>query len=369
MGLTPGSTRSAGAALLAAGLASIVIGVSAGPATAAGTYTAVDLGGLGGPFGLVAHAVNEHGWVAGESTVPATAPIDQPAGSPGGWTSHAVLWRDGQRIDLGTLGGRWSRAYAINDAGVVVGESERADGSVHAFRCQPGGIPEDLGTLGGRNSAAYGINGKGKIVGSSDTAVATSHAARWTGGDIADLGTLGGPTSVARAINDAGAVVGESRLASGQVRGFVLRNGSMVDLGSLAGPTGASSAYAINRRGVIAGWSTAPGAGASWQHHPATWSAGRWRDLGVQAGGHGEATGISDHGLVVGTELARPGIGIYVAVVWTRNGMVELPEVGTRGEQAHAYAINNAGRVVGQQRDCDSATCGEHALQWQPARG
>lgn len=362
---------SAPTALTGAGLALALVAIpatSAAAAGAGGNYTVTDLGTLGGPYGQAARAVNDRGWVVGESTVPSADPAAGTSVGPRTWTGRAVLWRDGQRIDLGTLGGRWSRAYAVNDAGVVVGESERPDGSVHAFRWRQETM-EDLGTLDGRNSTAYDVNGKGEIVGSADTAGAGTHAVRWTGSQAVDLGTLGGSISVARAINDAGVVVGESRLASGTLRGFVVRNGAMRDLGSLAGPDGESSASAISRRGVIAGWTSTPDAAASWQHHPATWSAGRWRDLGVLAGGHGEATGISDNGLVVGTELARPDIGVYLAVVWTRNGLVELPKIGTGAEQSHAYAINNAGRIVGQQRDCESAVCAEHATRWQPARG
>ena len=36
-------------------------------------------------------------------------------------------------IDLGTLGGNNSWAWAINDAGVIVGKAELVDGSTHGF--------------------------------------------------------------------------------------------------------------------------------------------------------------------------------------------------------------------------------------------
>ena len=71
-------------------------------------------------------------------------------GATGVW--HAFLWADGVMTDLGTLGGLRSAAYAINDAGQVVGHANTADGADHAFLWQDGRMT-DLGTLGGRTSA------------------------------------------------------------------------------------------------------------------------------------------------------------------------------------------------------------------------
>ena len=82
--------------------------------------------------------------------------------------------------DLGTLGGKMSRATAINAAGQVVGEAATSSGATHAF-LYAGGKTRDLGTLGGGNSCAYGINATGQVVGSSGpdgaTVVPSSSAA------------------------------------------------------------------------------------------------------------------------------------------------------------------------------------------------
>ena len=42
-------------------------------------------------------------------------------------------WLPSTVVDLGTLGGTDSYAYAVNDLGQVAGASGTADGNVHAF--------------------------------------------------------------------------------------------------------------------------------------------------------------------------------------------------------------------------------------------
>jgi probable HAF family extracellular repeat protein len=47
---------------------------------------------------------------------------------------RGFIWRSGVSTDLGTLGGRQTRASDINDIGQVVGTSENAGGRMRAFR-------------------------------------------------------------------------------------------------------------------------------------------------------------------------------------------------------------------------------------------
>ena len=150
-------------------------------------------------LGLSAEAINEPGQVAG------TAP-----------NGHAALWDHSVITDLGTLGGSFSRPFALNDAGRVVGWSATATGEYHAFSWADG-VMTDIGTLGGTLSQAVAVNAAGQVVGTSRTATAgQQHAFLWQNGVLSDLGTLGGQISGARAINDAGLVVGSSTTASGQ---------------------------------------------------------------------------------------------------------------------------------------------------------
>ena len=81
--------------------------------------------------------------------------------------------------DLGTLGGEWSMAFAVNDRGQVVGKSMTKSGDIHAFLWQSGKMT-DLGTLGGEESEAVAVNDRGQIVGSADTKSSAYHAVLWT---------------------------------------------------------------------------------------------------------------------------------------------------------------------------------------------
>jgi hypothetical protein len=151
------------------------------------------------------------------------------------FVNHAFVWKSGATVDLGTLpGGASSFAYSIYNSGVIVGQSQ--NGSFDPFT----GYPEargviwrkgqiiDLGTLGGTQSNADALNDSGRVVGGALTAIpdpfanaplgacmvlpstlscsgfsfavnalyfpasTETHAFLWHDGLIRDLGTLGG---------------------------------------------------------------------------------------------------------------------------------------------------------------------------------
>ena len=317
------------------------------------TYTAVDLGTLGGTFSQ-AFGINPVGQVVGWSTT----------GGPG---IHAFLWEKGVMTDIGTqLGdGAQSQATAINAAGQVVGYSTvdcpgcgDPEGPllIHAFLWTKG-TAIDLGTLGGRTSEAYGINNRGQVVGSSETAALDrpAHAFLWDKGVIKDLGTLGGELAIARGINAAGQVVGFSQtggIAPGSVQivsPFVWEKGVMTALDP-PGDQCCGSALAINPAGAIVGLINDFEAQVD---HTVVWRRGVVTDLGTLGGTCCTLpTAINPAGEVVGQSLTPAGEGH--AFLWKEGVMTDLGPGSARG-------INPAGQVVGY-----SATIARdlHATLW-----
>jgi probable HAF family extracellular repeat protein len=142
----------------------------------------------------------------------------------------------------------------------VVGYSYTANGEQQGFITGPDGAGmTDLGTLGGEYSHAHGINDAGQVAGYSSTDRGREHAfiTGPDGAGMTDLGTLGGDYSTAYGTNDAGQVVGVSATDNGERRAFITGpdGAGMVDLGSLVSPpTGFayfSRAIAINNHGQL----------------------------------------------------------------------------------------------------------------------
>ncbi|MHC4542222.1 MAG: hypothetical protein ACYS74_20955, partial [Planctomycetota bacterium] len=150
-------------------------------------------------------------------------------------------------IDLGTLGGHYSIAHAINNAGLIVGESDR-----RAFLWDNKNGITDLGTFSdGNDMRAWGINDSTEVVGYSDGEMGW-RSFRWQEGKMTDLGTLGGHTK-AYDINGAGLVVGRSEITDGEYHAFLWQHSTPIrDLGVIGNGKG-SRAYSINDTGQVVG--------------------------------------------------------------------------------------------------------------------
>jgi probable HAF family extracellular repeat protein len=183
--------------------------------------------------------------------------------SPGG-ASHG-FWSDGagQPHDIGTLGGTTSFLFDINTAGDMVGQSDvvepvLGDDLPRAILIRNGQTTQ-LGTFGGDYSAATAINNKAQVVGYAafppppdPLQAVRNHGFLWENGQMRDLGTLQGDThSEAYALNENGQVVGTSETALGPTHAFLWQNGTMIDLGHLERIT--TFAAGINDAGVIVG--------------------------------------------------------------------------------------------------------------------
>jgi probable HAF family extracellular repeat protein len=195
------------------------------------------------------------------------------------------------------LGGNYSFATGINNAGQVVGSAATSDGGPHAFLYSNGQM-RDLGV-----GEAYDINNAGQVVGRGSN----GHAFLYSNGQMTDLGTLGGTTSIATGVNEAGQVVGYSETADGGLlyaHAFLYSNGQMMDLGGLRERC---MAYAINNDGQVVGGC----AGRSPPPDPFLYRNGQiyaLRDLVDPARGiYQFATDINDHGqIVAGNYLLTP---------------------------------------------------------------
>ena len=359
--------------ILVAGV--VLAGLLTGSAGAvAPAFEMVDLGTLGGTFSY-ARGVNDAGQVVGRS---ATA---------GNAASHAFSWTEGGgMIDLGKLGGDDSEAVAVSDSGQVVGRSSTAvNGSTHAFSWTAAGGMVDLGTLGGNSSEAVAVNGAGLVVGWSYTAGDRDrHAFSWTAaGGMVDLGTLGGPSSQPSGVNDAGLVVGNSSTAAGApTHAFSWTTaGGIVDL--VAPGVSYSYASGVNEAGQVVGQFGATGSSSS---HPYLWSkTGGMVDLGTLGGDFGSATRVNETGQVVGFAsiagtrpcVVSPGLCPLAthAFSWTKaGGMVDLGTLG--GRDSFATGVNDSGQVVGWDFWDDGNGCpdldGEcplRAFSWTKAGG
>ena len=132
------------------------------PALGSIQYTITDLGSLGGPTSA-ATCINNNGLVAGSADDQAVDPY-----------SHAWVWTgSGALQNLGSFGGQQSVSFVtgLNDNGWVIGMSDTyTNGPTHSFLWTGSGTIQDIGTLGGQQTNAWAINDAGTIVGQSQNA-------------------------------------------------------------------------------------------------------------------------------------------------------------------------------------------------------
>jgi probable HAF family extracellular repeat protein len=235
--------------------------------------------GLGGP-NSIAFGDNERFQSAGEAETSAPDPNGEDfCGFGTHLTCSSFLWRDGEMVQLPTLGGNNGAANAINNWGKVAGFAENATPdpgcpAPQVLQFKPvvwgNGVIHRLPTVAGDpDGVAYNVNDNGEVVGASGACTTFNpnflnsllavHALLWENGKATDLGNLGGQTgqaggNAAYDVNNRGEVVGGSDLPGDTTFHAFLwtRKTGMQDLGTLSGDL-ASNGISINAGGSVVG--------------------------------------------------------------------------------------------------------------------
>lgn len=360
-------------------------------------YGVIDLGTLGGTSSG-GNAINNRGWVTGSSNI------------TGDTAALATLWRDGQQIPLGTLGGPSSNvAWPVkNNFGLISGITENGihDPLGETFSCPAFGFSSgnscvafawfagkmtQLPGLGGNNSVGGGDNDWGQIVGWAENNVHDPTCAGISAGNGADPpgtqflqfeATLwernlqgnwqvrqlppfpGDSDGAATAINDLGQVVGISGrcdVALGSysaIHAVLWQNGKPISLGTLGGSAW-NTPEAINNRGVVVGFDNGPNdvvnSQLQFRFLAFIWTTDHgMQSLGTLPGdAMSEATDINDENQIVGVSYTDFQFGNPRAFLYESGKMIELNNLLTTSAQSNFFVfstggINDSGQIGAQ---------------------
>ena len=270
-----------------------------------------------------------------------------------GGVSGAWVWQNGVITRLGLLPGHTSaQAEDINASGLIVGTSW--NGSVLRgvlWTPKVGGgynAPFDLGTLGGTSSEATAINDGGVIAGDSKVpGNLVSHAVFWDASrQIHDIHTVQGGESFAIGISSLGEVVGQWNGPTNQQAFKYTPSTGMARFAGIGGPQGV--AIDVNSSGTFVGWSE-PSAGQPL--HATLWAGSTVTDMGTLGGLGSVAAAVTDGGLAVGrsdTGIRRSGALQFVPFTWSAGEGMRALELPNGRDYGQAADINSNGWIVGE---------------------
>lgn len=333
------------------------------PGSSHPAYRITDLG-AGTPDGM-----NNRGQVVGDF---AAGVFPNSKGFP---YFHGYLWNNGKRTGMPTLGGWYSEASTIDDAGRILGSAsvrvQNHSGLPVNHVCLWDGVKlTDLeADPRFRGTQALRITKSDRIYAISPLQVSDFGRDLWfypaglRPGPRINKGKIGGPLIEVRAINDRGTVVGtwntgNKRNKSVVLQAFIWHIGDKhwTSLGTLGGL--ASEPTALNDSDQVVGNSDLPGDPGSPHHstHAFLWEHGKMHDLGVLPGGNfSNPYAINGAGQIVGysneNQQRHQNNSNFRPVVWA-NGQIKdlslLIPVGTRWTSlGGAASINDYGQIVG----------------------
>ena len=312
--------------------------VPADPVVLAGAVEPVELVVPGAA--AAAHRISESGVVAGDATLD-------------GGALRVFRWQDGT-ADVLTDVDVDSSAVDVNEAGQVLVQTYRPDGSAGALLWQPDGSVVDLAP---EPLTAYGwdLDDAGRVaLDLTDPGEWQTHAAVWQDGTLTRLDDRGGASYVGEngALNGRGEVVGTVVTDAGS-RAVVWRDGVPQDL---VLPQGAESfAAGVNEHGDILGTVQKDALTRA-----VVWEKGQLLRYLV----HGQVErqrfyDLNEHGVAVGS-VGDTRESMQAALA-DRRTTAFLPTLG--GPTGTAYAVNDDGVVVGASTlDADAAY--GHAVAW-----
>lgn len=314
-------------------------------ATGPWTVTITDLGVLPGGIYSSAYAINDAGKIVGMA-YDATGAL------------KTVQWQNGQiSVIPGLSPAAASVPYDVNDAGQIAGTLEILGQDAGIFwnaQNQPFQLPGLPGVVGSF-VRANAINEAGLVVGLAQEGGPNlyAHAVVWNANSFqTDLGFMGGGTySEAFGINDLGQVVGVATIANTNQRAFLWQNGQYTDLGTWTGAGPTSRAYAIDNVGRIVGLN---------KNVASLWEGGTVKALPMPPGvsAFTPAIDINDAGDIIAT--GSVGFPNEVAVLWRNGTPINLGTL-PGGNTSRARRINAAGEIVGEAR---AASGFFHAVKW-----
>lgn len=303
-------------------------------------YKLTDIGTLGGQASR-GEAVNDSGWVAGES--------ETTQGE-----TRAFIWnREKGMRNLGTLGGNVSRAFDINNDGTVVGESTISDQSTRAFIwTESDGMRELAAGTGVVFSAAYAVNERGQVVGTVEDHRGV-HAVAWMDGGMVYLNRLPGTGNVQPLdVNGDGDVVGQIETGTEDTlisHAFFFHHGisaaNLTDFRFIS-PQSGSAAVAVNELGEAVGSVMFDSSRVRAIHYSRMTGVVVLDDRGAL---YSSAADLNGAGVVVGSSIASYTAD-ETACAWIRDRWYDLTEA-TAGasdwQLTRALGINESGFITG----------------------